>query len=113
MGFLTGLFIELYLKAAKSEGAKTVGYILGSIFAPLFNTIFFVSFLIILFRNANLASIGLPLADMSLWDIIVVLVTINAAIEIVACGVIGFALSKIIIRFVPVYRNTLKNQDMD
>ena len=111
MGFLVGLFIEIYSKAAKSEGTKTVGYILGSVIAPLLNTVFFLLFLIVFFRNSDLSSIGLPFADMKLWDILVVLVSINSAIEIVSCGIIGFALSKVILRFVPAYRNTIKNPD--
>lgn len=98
MGFLAGLIFEAI---AKIDKTKIVSFIVTSISGAVLNTAFFTVGFLIFFRNADLtSSFGMNLANMSVIDVIGILITFNAVLEIIICGVIGTALSKVISSFI-------------
>ncbi len=98
MGYLTGIIFRLISKIDKT---KIISFIVTSISGALLNTIFFVASFLILFRNANLEAFAMDLSTMSVMNVILVLVTFNSILEIIVCGVIGTALSKVLVKFIP------------
>ncbi len=88
-----GLLAGLIFKAFKNKAKKT-SFALTSLSVGVFNTLFFVSFLIIFFGTENLSK--LQLGD-SVIAIIMSLVTVNAVIEWAVCLVVGFAVSNALI----------------
>ena len=98
MGFLSGLIFKMISKIDKS---KIVSFITASVSGALLNTVLFTVAFLIFFRNADLtAAFGMNLADMSVMNVIGILITFNAVIEVVVCGIIGTALSKVIVQLV-------------
>ncbi len=94
MGFLAGVIYEAIYKIDKT---KIISFIVTSISGAALNTLFFTLGFILFFRNADLtASFGMNLADMRIMDVIGLLITFNAVLEVVICGVVGTALSKVI-----------------
>lgn len=98
MGFLSGVIFKAISKIDKT---KMISFICASISGAVLNTLFFTVGFLIFFRNADLtASFGIDLAQMSVIDVMGILITFNAILEIIVCGVIGTALSKVIVKFV-------------
>ena len=98
MGFLAG---AIFKGVSKIDKTKIISFITTSISGAFLNTLFFVSMFLLLFRNADLTStFGMNLAEFSIIKIIGVLVTLNAVLEIIVCGVIGTAISKVLVRYV-------------
>lgn len=98
MGFLAGI---VFILLSRIDKTKIVSFIVTSVSGALLNTVLFVSSFLIFFRSANLETFSLNLAQMSITDVILVLVTFNSILEIIVCGVFGTALSKVLVRFVP------------
>lgn len=98
MGFLSGV---IFRAIAKIDKTKIVSFITASVSGALLNTIFFTVLFLIFFRNADLtATFGVNLANMSIVKVIGILVTFNAILEVIICGIIGTALSKVVAHFV-------------
>lgn len=103
MGFLSGL---IFKAVSKIDKTKIASFITASVSGALLNTAFFTVAFLMFFRNADLtAAFGINLADMSVINVIGILVTFNAILEIVICGVIGTALSKVVAHFVLKVKN--------
>lgn len=98
MGWLSGLIFQALSRVDKT---KIVSFIVTSISGALLNTIFFTTCFLLFFRNANLEGMSLDLSAFSIIDIILMLVTFNAILEIIICGVIGTALSKVLAIYLP------------
>lgn len=93
-GWLPGLIFR-----AMERGAvpKTLAALIASFCASAFNTIFFVSALLLLFGSTDIVrSIG----D-NAWAIVGVLVTTNALLEALACTIVGGAVGRALLHFVP------------
>lgn len=98
MGWLSGLIFQALARVDKT---KVISFIVTSISGALLNTVFFTACFLLFFRNANLGGMGLNLSTFSVMDIILMLVTFNAILEIIICGVIGTALSKVLAVYLP------------
>jgi len=85
MGALAGLLYDALRLRVKN---RTLRYIIASASGPLFNTVLFVSALILLFGGNE----GVTAAFGGGTKVIIVtLVTVNAVIEVIACAFIGTA----------------------
>ena len=95
-GWLPGLFFELISKKTKSN---TLPCIVASLACPILNTIFFVSFFILMFgMNASvLEAFGTD----SIFGIILGLITLNALIEAGVGAVVGFSVGKALMHILP------------
>ncbi|MGI6140804.1 MAG: ECF transporter S component [Caldicoprobacterales bacterium] len=94
MGWLTGLiFQRLY----QNDKTRFFSYGAASLSAALLNTIFFMSFLILLFGNSDYIR-GFQ-GEMSLLPFIVAFVGVNGLVEAIATMIIGGAVSRALIRF--------------
>ena len=103
MGFLSGV---IFKAIAKIDKTKIISFVTSSVAGALLNTIFFTVGFLIFFRNADLTSaFGMNLADMSVINVIGILVTFNAVLEVIICGVIGSALAKVVAHFVLKVKN--------
>ena len=98
MGFLSGV---IFKAIAKIDNTKIISFVTASVSGAVLNTVFFTAVFLIFFRNADLtAAFGMNLADMSVINVIGILITLNAVLEVIICGVIGTALSKVIVQLV-------------
>lgn len=89
MGLCSGLIFKLLNKKSNNTIVK---YGISSLSGGFLNTLFFVGFLIVLFKNTDyLKSFG-----ENIIAIISTIVTINAVIEWIACLIIGTAVAKAI-----------------
>ncbi|MBE6534624.1 MAG: ECF transporter S component [Ruminococcaceae bacterium] len=95
MGLLAGLIFKAISKIDKT---KIISFIVTAISGAVLNTLFFTIMFIVFFRNADI--LGMSLSTMSIIEVIGILVTLNAILEIIVCGIIGAAISKIIVKFV-------------
>jgi len=89
MGFLCGL---IFINLRKIDKTKMISYIVSSGSAAVINTVLFVGTLILFFgKTEYIQNIS---GSTHIFAIVGVLVTFNAAIEIVACLIVGAAISK-------------------
>ncbi len=85
MGAAVGALNRLVISKLNN---KTLSSALASIAGPLLNTVLFVGALVLFFgTNSDVTA----LFGGGIWTIITTLVTINALVEIIACGIIGTA----------------------
>ncbi|HHY83445.1 MAG TPA: ECF transporter S component [Clostridiales bacterium] len=92
MGWLAGLVFQwLY----KNDKTKIISYGTASLSAALFNTIFFMTFLILLFGNTDYIK-GFQ-GNMSILAFVVAFVGINGLVEAIATTIIGGAVSRALI----------------
>ena len=98
MGWLSGLIFQFL---ARKDKTKFISFVVTSISGALLNTLFFTLCFLLFFSNANLEGMGLNLAALPVTEIILLLVTFNAILEIIICGVIGTALSKVLAIYLP------------
>lgn len=89
MGFCSGFNFNFLNKKSDNTILK---YSVASLSGGLLNTVFFVAFLILLFRNTEY----LQTFGNNIMAIIGTLVTINAVIEWIACLILGTAVAKAI-----------------
>lgn len=94
MGWLTGLIFQALHRIDRT---RFISYGAASLSAALLNTIFFMSFLILLFGNTDF--IKSFQGDMKLIPFIIAFVGINGLVEAVATMIIGGAVSRALIRF--------------
>ncbi len=104
VGFLTGL---IYKAIGKIDKKKFVAVSVSSVSAAVINTLFFTLLFVLFFRGADVS--GSPLAmnfsQKTILDLILLIITTNSLIEIIACGIIGGAISKVITRFIPSFNS--------
>ncbi len=97
MGWFTGL---ISLGLSKVFNGKKIGkYFLNDIVAivcaPIMNTVFFLGFIALFFFNTEIAGLNVIAA------VVIPALSINFVIEIIACGIIGSALSIAIQKILP------------
>jgi uncharacterized membrane protein len=95
MGWLTGLVFKALNKTGRS---KLVSFGVSSLSGALFNTIFFMTFLIVLFGNTEY--IKSFQGDLGLIPFILAFVGINGLIEAIVCFVAGAAISRGLVRYI-------------
>lgn len=100
VGYLTGL---IYKAISKVDKKKYIAVLSSSVSAAVINTLFFTILFVLFFSSADLTSSALQMdfSKMTILDLVFLIITTNALIEIFACGVIGAAVSRVIIRFIP------------
>jgi uncharacterized membrane protein len=95
---LAGWIPGLVFKAMSGTAAKTVGAFISSLLAAALNTVFFVGGLLLLFGNTEyIKSFG-----KTAWDVVVLLVGINALLEAIICTIVGGFVGIALLHFVPV-----------
>ena len=97
IGLLSG-YMFLFLK--KFDKKSTWSIIVSTIFGAIVNTVLFTALFLIFYRNATIESLSLDLSKLSVFKVIGLLVTTNAVIEIVVCGIVGAAVSKAVMYFI-------------
>lgn len=93
MGGAVGAISDLFRKkfngfTGKSNAKDSAFYITSGIIGPLLNTVLFVGALVLFFASNSKV---VALFGGGIWTIITTLVTINSAIEIIACSIISTA----------------------
>lgn len=92
MGVCVGLIFMALDKALKGN---TVSYVIGSISAPLLNTIFFMGFIVLAFYNTDyIQNLVHNLGVSNPIAFVVTLVGIQGLIEAVVCCVLGTIITK-------------------
>ena len=91
MGFLTGLFADLFRTKEAQPGGKThAGYVICSLAAPLLNTAFFLSFMALFFGNIP---VTVGEAEIDIMKVVVIpALSVNFVIEAIASCIIGTAI---------------------
>lgn len=91
-GFLAGLVFKAVRKFDKT---KVVSYYIGGLCTALFNTIFYMSTLLICFWNTDyMQSINATLGNLNPLVFVFVFVGINGAIELPSCCIVAGTISK-------------------
>lgn len=97
MGFCVGLLFKVLNKATKG---KTAAYVIGSISAPLLNTLFFMGFIILVFYNTPyIQTLADNLHVSNPIMFVVVLVGVQGLIEAAVCCVMGTIITKALSKF--------------
>jgi uncharacterized membrane protein len=98
-GWLPGLVFKAF---SKSKYLRFFGAFVSSLLAAVLNTVFFVGGLILLFGNSDyIKSFG-----ETAWDVVVLLVGVNALLEAIVCTIVGGAVGIALLRFLPVKEKT-------
>lgn len=92
MGWLCGYIFRFLSKRDKTG---VVSFVVTALSAALLNTVFFVGFFLLFFRNAG------TFLDMTVLDLILMLVTTNAIIEAVVCTLVAASIAKGLVHFLP------------
>ena len=92
MGFCTGL---VFAAVKKLDKHHTWSYFVGSISAPLLNTLFFMGYIVLVFYNTDFVQ-GLVASKGASNPLmfVVLLVGVQGIIEAAACGVLGAVICK-------------------
>lgn len=101
VGFLTGLIYKLFCKFDKK---RFFAVSVSAVMAAIINTLFFTVLFVIFFCNADLSgneSLPLNFSQMTIMELVLLIVTVNSVVEIIACGAFGAAISKTLAAFVP------------
>lgn len=99
MGFLAGVIFRLISKVDKT---KTISFAVASLSGALLNTLFFMVSLIVFFGNTQyIKDIMAALETDTMITFFLAFVGFNGLIEAIVCFVIGFAVSKALVRFIP------------
>ena len=96
MGWLTGIVFKALNRPGRN---KLVSFGVSSLSGALFNTIFFMTFLIVLFGNTEY--IKSFQGDLGLIPFILAFVGINGLVEAIVCFVAGAAISRGLVRYIP------------
>jgi hypothetical protein len=92
MGWLTGL---LFAGLRKTNMNKNVAIALANLGGPIFNTIFFMSGLVLFFYKTDYIQGFVDyLGTNSVLSFVIAFVGINGLVEAVACFIIGTAITK-------------------
>ncbi|MDE6880651.1 MAG: ECF transporter S component [Oscillospiraceae bacterium] len=89
IGVITGL---LFPVLRRLDRTGVVSFALTSVAGALTNTVFFVSLVVLFFRDTYFGG-------SAFWPIFISFFTVNAIVEVIVCGVLGAALSKVLARF--------------
>lgn len=108
VGLLSGFIFRAVAKADKS---KIVPFAAATISSAVLNTLFFLGGLMIFFWSSDtfitsMSAFGMPVS--SPVTLMLALAGVNAVIEIVACSVVGFAVSKALVTFIPSFDSVPK-----
>lgn len=96
IGLLTGL---LFRALSAVDKTKLWSFPVSTIAAAVTNTVFFVGFLLAFFGRADFITAMGPTVGAIIWA----LVGVNGLVEIAVCCVLGAALSKAIVHFLPTF----------
>lgn len=92
MGWLTGVIFKLLHNRAKT---KKLAYYAASLAAPLLNTIFFMTCIVVFFFNTDyIQKIADKLGTASPFGFVLGFVGINGVVEAIACFVVASAVSR-------------------
>ncbi len=92
MGWFTGI---VFIGIEKLDRSKTVSFFIGGFLAALFNTILFMSALIVFFWNTEyIQSINAGLGNLSVFAFILAFVGVNGLLEVPATCIVGGVVSK-------------------
>ena len=89
IGLVAGVLFRLLHKVDK---AGVVSFVVTSIAGALTNTVFFVGMVVFFFKDTYFGG-------SAFWPIFLSFFTVNVVLEVLVCGVISAALSKVMIRF--------------
>jgi uncharacterized membrane protein len=97
---LFGLFAGLIYKALRRiDKSETWSVAVASLSGALLNTVFFMTSLLLLFGSTDYI-MGMR-GDMHIIKFVVAFVGTNGLVEAIVCTVLGFAISKALLRFLP------------
>ncbi|MDD3278441.1 MAG: ECF transporter S component [Lachnospiraceae bacterium] len=92
MGFVTGI---VFRAARKRDRTRILSYYIGGLSAACFNTLFYMSTLLLCFWNTEyLQSINATLGNLNPLVFVFVFVGINGAIELPSCCLVAGTISK-------------------
>jgi len=98
MGWLCGVLFRLFKKLDKHN---LICYAAGGICGALLNTIFFMGAMVLCFWNTDyIQGIASSNHAVTVLAFIVVMVGLNGVIEMLACGILGGGISKILNRVI-------------
>lgn len=87
MGLICGL---VYMGISKTKAPKPVKYAVGAVSAPLFNTVLFMSCLILFFWNTDyVQSVASSVGATNIMKFLVAMVGVNGIIELAVCTILG------------------------
>lgn len=89
-GFLSGWIFKAIQKIDKT---KIISFVTASLSCAVLNTIFFLGFLYIFFANTALLEYAQSVS-MSVWNLILAIITGNAILEAAACCILGTIIGK-------------------
>lgn len=96
MGYLAGLFYQIF---SKSDKTKNFSHIIASVSAPVLNTLFFMTALVLLFGNSEYIQEMMAFFNTENFFIFAVLfVGTNGLIEAIICTILGFTLVKVLVK---------------
>ncbi len=100
MGLCTGLLFKALKKIGKYSSWK---FLVGSVAAPVLNTVFFMGYIVLAFYNTEyIQSLVAAKGASNAFMFVILLVGVQGLIEVIACGVVGTivckALSTVILR---------------
>lgn len=100
MGLCVGLIFMAVNKAVKG---KTIAYSIGSISAPLLNTLFFMGFIVLAFYNTSyIQNLVHTLGVSNPLNFVVALVGFQGLVETVVCCALGTIITKALTRYMGV-----------
>ena len=96
MGLIAGGVSDLM---NKKKCKKSLTYAVVSVLTPLLNTVFFVTFLMLLFGQSEyILSLQAQLGTTGIWAFVIAMFGVNAGLEIALCLVAGTAICKAVER---------------
>ena len=94
-GFLCGLVFKCVSGALNGKKSAEISYPIASICGPVFNTVFFMSTLILLFgRESYIREMMSYMGAANLFSLVVIMVGVNGLVEVASCLIVGSAVSK-------------------
>ena len=102
MGWLSGV---IFRAIAKIDRTRYVSFAAASLSGAVLNTVFFMASLILLFgRTAYIQDMMTAMGTPNIFSFLIAFVGLNGLIEAIVCFVVGFAVSKALVRFIPANR---------
>jgi Predicted membrane protein len=99
MGFLAGL---IFRAVAKIDKTKLISFAVASLAGPLLNTTLFMTGLILMFgQTPFILDLQTALGTTSVFSFVIALVGFNGLLEAIVSFVVGTALAKVLVRFLP------------
>lgn len=92
MGFCVGWLFKLFQKI---DPTKSICYVLGALTAPLLNTLFFMSYICLVFYQTDyIQNLVATLGVANPLTFVIALVGLQGLVEAVVCTIVGGAVSK-------------------